>query len=106
MKYPRLFNKISIWILGEEDNSILSPDRMRKEYLVRFLIILFPVIVSTISLDIFRGLDVFTVTRIGASLSVALCLLLLKFNYYNAAIPILFFGGSLSVAAALIPSAL
>lgn len=106
MKYPRLYNKISIWILGEEKNSILSPDRMRKEYLVRFLIILFPIIFATISLDIFRGPDVFTVTRIGASLSVALCLLLLKFNYYNAAIPILFFGGSLSVAAALIPSAL
>ncbi len=79
---------------------------MRKEYLVQFLLILLPIILSTISIDILRGPDVFTVTRLGSSLSVALCLLLLKLNHYSAAIPVLFFGGSLSVAAAIIPSAL
>lgn len=106
MKYPPLLKRLSLWILGEQENSIITPDRMRKEYLVRFLVVLFPVILATISLDIFRGPDVFTVTRIGSSLSVALCLLLLKLNLYEVAIPVLFFGGSISVAAALIPSAL
>ena len=106
MKYPPLLKKITLWILGEQESSIITPDRMRKEYLVRFLVILFPVILATISLDILRGPDVFTVTRIGSSLSVALCLILLKLNLYEAAIPVLFFGGTLSVAAAIIPSAL
>lgn len=106
MKYPALFNKLTLWILGEQEGSVISPDRMRKEYLVRVLLILLPVILSTIILDIIRGPDVFTVTRIGASLSVALCLILLKLNLYGLAIPVLFFGGSLSVAAALIPSAI
>lgn len=106
MKYPPLLKRLTLWILGEQENSIITPDRMRKEYLVRFLVVLLPVILATISLDIFRGPDVFTVTRIGSSLSVALCLLLLKLNLYEVAIPVLFFGGSISVAAALIPSAL
>lgn len=106
MKYPALFSRLTLWILGEQKGTIISPDRMRKEYLVRVLLILLPVILSTISLDIIRGPDVFTVTRIGASLSVALCLILLKLNLYGLAIPVLFFGGSLSVAAALIPSAI
>lgn len=110
MKYPRLFNRLTLWILGEQEDAAVipenNPDRLRKEYLVRFLIVLLPVILSTISLDIIRGPDVFTVTRLGASLSVALCLVLLKHNLYGIAIPVLFFGGSLSVAAALVPSSL
>jgi len=106
MKYPRLLNRLTLWILGEQESSIITPDRMRKEYLVRFLFVLFPVILATISFDILQGPDVFTVTRLGSSLSVALCLILLKLNLYEAAIPVLFFGGSISVAAALIPSAL
>lgn len=109
MKYPRLFNRLTLWILGEQEDAAVipenNPDRLRKEYLVRFLIVLLPVILFTISLDIVRGPDVFTVTRFGASLSVALCLILLKRNLYGIAIPVLFFGGSLSVAAALVPSA-
>ncbi|MCA1949996.1 MAG: HAMP domain-containing histidine kinase [Treponema sp.] len=106
MKYPALLKRISHWILGDQDDTPLSPDRMRKEYLVQFLLVLLPIIVSTLSIDIFRGPDVFTVTRIGASLSLALCLILLKLNLYGAAIPVLFFGGTISVAAALIPSAI
>lgn len=106
MKYPALLKRISLWILGDQENTPLSPDRMRKEYLVQFLIVLFPIILSTLSIDIFRGPDVFSVTRIGASLSLILCLIFLKLNIYSVAIPVLFFGGSISVAAALIPSAL
>ncbi|MFQ3547391.1 MAG: HAMP domain-containing sensor histidine kinase [Termitinemataceae bacterium] len=108
MRYPTFFDTIVRWILGgsEEANALTSPETLRKIFLVRFLIVLLPVILSTISLDIIRGPDVFTVTRIGSSLSVALCLLLLKLDLFKAAIPTLFFGGTLSVAAALIPAAL
>ncbi len=106
MKYPALLKRISLWILGDQNDTPLSPDRMRKEYLVQFLLVTLPVILSTLSIDILRGPDVFTITRVGASLSLILCLSLLKLNFYSAAIPVLFFGGTLSVAAAIIPSAL
>ncbi len=79
-------------IMGKDAEGIITPERMRNEYLLRFLLFLLPVLLLLVAIDIIRGVSPFSLHRIVALLMIISCLTAFRLRRFSLAIDILFFG--------------
>ncbi|GAB1483310.1 hypothetical protein MASR2M78_21260 [Treponema sp.] len=98
MSSNKFHTRIVDWVLGVDEKPSPDPDRLRRNYLVDFILIVLPLIAFSLLIDMFKGFNVFSFTRLGIFVLVCTSLLLLKTGSYSAAIDVLFFGGTLSIS--------
>lgn len=79
-------------MLGGDTSPVPSPERMRNEYLVGFLLIDAPLIFLSIAPDLWLGFDAFTWTRLALGLLSLLAFILIRLGKLDLAIDGLFFG--------------
>ena len=88
----RFLHRVVDAILGKEMDNPPSPERMRNEYLVRFLLMFLPVLLALVVFDYFSGEQPVSAHRLIAFIMLISCLAALKAGRFSLAIDILFFG--------------
>ncbi len=89
---PRFVRRAVDAILGKDKDNSPSPERMRNEYLVRFLLLFLPILLALVVFDYLRGQQPLSLHRLIAFIMVISCLAVLKAGRFSLAIDILFFG--------------
>lgn len=93
------------FVLGGDSSPVPSPERLRNEYLVGFLLIVLPVVFVSVLIDFRLGFDAFTWARIGIFVLLVVVFPLMRSGFADAGIDLLFFGGVLIVSAGWLGSA-
>jgi len=89
---PRFVRRAVDAILGKDKDYQPSPERMRNEYLVRFLLLFLPILLALVVFDYIRAEQPLSFHRLIAFIMVISCLAALKAGRFSLAIDILFFG--------------
>ncbi|OHE62049.1 MAG: hypothetical protein A2Y36_02980 [Treponema sp. GWA1_62_8] len=89
--FGALFDKPIVFALGPSPDLTPSPDRLRREYLVRFIVLIESVLLFSFVFGF--AFDMAIGARASAALLLLACFALLRAGKYPIAVDLLFFGG-------------